>query len=311
MCIFANRFCIEVYESDVPHYCFVNMTTPTIESPSVASSLKMEECVVANSKQDGLLPSECMASHHVHILVLHGSLFFSDGHEDHRAGEGDLVIWQMSNTISQVSYSEDFECDSLLVAPQFLVHFNPEMVWASRGYVFIRLNPVFHLEGEVMECIKNDFALFRQRQAQVGNPFRRELLGRVLQMFLYDLWWAFRDGVTTMDATDTLSHLFFRYLTLVEQHVVSERTVAYYADRLCITPKYLSQVCRTVSGVSAMRWIEYYVSLELVSRLDDGKRPLGDIADELGFSSLQFFSRYVKKILGLSPTDYRRSKGLL
>ncbi|MBQ8703322.1 MAG: AraC family transcriptional regulator [Bacteroidales bacterium] len=35
-----------------------------------------------------------------------------------------------------------------------------------------------------------------------------------------------------------------------------------------------------------------------------------DIADEMGFSTIQFFSRYVKKITGLSPTDYRRSKGL-
>lgn len=272
--------------------------------------MQNEECIVLNSWRDGRMPSEFTESHHVHILVLQGELSFSDGKQSHIGAKNDLVIWQMSNSIGAVEYSDDFECDFLIVAPQFLVHFNPEMIWAARGYVFIRLNPAFHLDDEGRRLIEGDFALFRQRQVQTDSPFRRELLGRVLQMFLYDLWHIYSDGVASITTTDSAAQLFFRFLTLAQENVAQERSVAFYADRLCITPKYLSQVCRSVSGLSAMQWIEYYTSFELVSRLDDGSRTLADIADEMGFSTIQFFSRYVKKLLGQSPTDYRRSKGL-
>ena len=272
--------------------------------------MKNEECVLLSSVRDGYLPSEFTASHHIHIWVHRGMMRFSDGKQNHLAAKDDLVIWQMSNSIGKVEYSDDFECDFLAVAPHFLVHFNPEMIWAARGYVFIRLNPVYHLDGEDKVMIEDDFRLFKERQGREDNPFRRELLGRVLQIFLYDLWHIYRDGVASMTATDRAAQLFFRFLTLAQENVLADRSVAYYADRLCITTKYLTQVCRSVSGLSAMQWIEYYTSFELVSRLDDGSRTLADIADEMGFSTIQFFSRYVKKITGFSPSEYRRSKGL-
>lgn len=267
-----------------------------------------DECRLLCSKADGCMPADFLPTHHVHILMRRGEVRFSDVKHEHRAVAGDLVIWQMSNSIVEVEYSDDFECDFLVVAPQFLVHFNPEMAWAARGYVFIRLNPAFHLDDAGRRLIEEDFHLFRQRQADDRNPFRRELVGRVLQMFLYDLWHIYSEGVASMAAGDNAAQIFFRYLTLVQAHVVSERSVAYYADQLCITPKYFSQVCRSVTGLSAMQWIEYYASFELVSRLDDNSRTMADIADEMGFSSIQFFSRYVKKIIGMAPSDYRRSK---
>ncbi len=269
-----------------------------------------DECRVLCSKIDGCMPGDFLSTHHVHILVSRGEVFFSDGKTRHTAAAGDLAVWQMSSTICGVDYSADFECEFLIVAPQFLVHFNPEMVWAARGYVFIRLNPVFHLGEGALRLMESDFVLFRRRQDEVANPFRRELMGRVLQMFLFDMWHICSDEVASTDTSDNAAQLFFRYLSLVQSGVTTERSVAAYADRLCITPKYLSQVCRSVTGLSAMQWIEYYTTFELVSRLDNNSRTLADIADEMGFSSIQFFSRYVKKLLGMSPSDYRRSKGL-
>lgn len=270
--------------------------------------MKTEECKILNSATDGEMPSRYTASHHVHILVKSGAMTFSDGRKKHEARKDDLVIWQMSNSIGEVAYSDGFEAEYLIVSPQFLVQYNPEMVWAAKGFIFIRTCPVFRLEGESLRLIENDLRLFRSRE-RVQTPFQSEVAGRLLQIFLFDLWSVYRDGLTSQATTDNTSRLFLRYLSLVQENVCTQREVAYYADRLCITPKYLSQVCRTASGISAMQWIVYYASFEIVTRLDDNERPLSDIADELGFSSLQFFSRYVRKCLGISPSEYRRSKG--
>ena len=68
----------------------------------------------------------------------------------------------MSNTIQRVECSDDFEADVLL-SGEFLQQFNLEMVWASKGFVFIRINPTFHLDEEAKQLMDDDFELFRKR----------------------------------------------------------------------------------------------------------------------------------------------------
>ena len=109
------------------------------------------------------MPSEFTSEYHVHILVRGGEMRFSDGKQTHVSQKDDLVIWQMSNAIQEVVYSDDFEADFLIASGEFLSRFNPEMVWASKGFIFIRINPSFHLHEESLRLMNDDFALFRQR----------------------------------------------------------------------------------------------------------------------------------------------------
>lgn len=269
----------------------------------------MEEtigCNLLNTRADGRMPSEFTDSCHVHVLVKRGSMAFFDGKNLFSSLKGDLVIWQMSNHITQVTYSDDFEADFLLASPAFLQQYNPEMVWASKGFIFIRLHPSFHLDDEGLRLMEADFRLFRYRLSLSGDPFRREALGRVMQIFLYDLWTVYRQGLSLMETTDNAARIFLRFLELVQREVRSNREPAYYADRLCITSKYLSQVCREVTGLPASEWITYYAAFELVSLLNDTSKTLTEISDLMNFSSLPYFSRYVKKVLGKTPSEYRQ-----
>ncbi|MBQ9202243.1 MAG: hypothetical protein IJ154_07760 [Bacteroidales bacterium] len=115
-------------------------------------------------------------------------------------------------------YSTDFEADFLVVTGEFLSQYNPEMVWASKGFVFIRTCPSFHLDNESLRLIKDDFGLFRCRQV-LGSPFRREVSGRVLQIFLYDLWTVYQHGLAAMESSDRSAQLFVRFLGLLQTHV--------------------------------------------------------------------------------------------
>ncbi|MBR5644428.1 MAG: AraC family transcriptional regulator [Salinivirgaceae bacterium] len=258
-----------------------------------------------NTNTEHCLPTDFRASHHVHVLVRRGLMSFSDGRTDFRAEAGDFVIWQMSNNIQNVQYSNDFEADFLIVAPEFLQHFNPEMKWATKGYVFIRLHPVFTLAATDLELINADFDLFRSRGGNADNLFQRDIVGRVLQIFLFDLWQIVRHSLSAMNVSDNASQQFFRFLNLVQTHVVTQRGVAFYADKMCISAKYLSQLCREVTNLPPTTWIGYFATFEIISRLDNPALSLTEIADEMQFSSLQFFSRYVKSNLGVSPSEYR------
>ncbi len=268
----------------------------------------MEEtygCNLINTKRDGRKVKEFVGKYHVHVLVRQGQMTFSDGKNSFTSRQGDLAIWQMSNTIQRVECSDDFEADVLLLSGQFLQQFNPEMVWASKGFVFIRINPSFHLDDEALRLMDDDFELFRKRLLMEDSGFKREILGRVMQIFIYDLWTVCQHGLSQMDTSDNTARIFLRFLALAQQNARTEREVAFYADLLCITPKYLSQVSRTITGLPASGWIQFYASFELVSLLNDTTKTLTEVSDLMNFENVSHFSRYVKKIIGKTPSEYR------
>ena len=250
-------------------------------------------CNLINTKRDGRQVTEFVGKYHVHILVRQGQMTFSDGKNSFTSRQGDLAIWQMSNTIQRVECSDDFEADVLLLSGEFL-------------FGFIRINPSFHLDDESQKIMDDDFALFRNRLLMEDAGFKREILGRVMQIFIYDLWTICQHGLSQMDTTDNSARIFLRFLALAQQNARTEREVGYYADLLCITPKYLSQVSRTVTGLPASQWIQFYASFELVSLLNDTTKTLTEVSDLMHFENMSHFSRYVKKTLGKSPSQYRQ-----
>lgn len=276
----------------------------------ITFALIMEEtigCLLHNVLSDNVLPSCFLTKGHVHIVVRQGEMSFFDGKHTHYAHVDDLVIWQMSNTISKVTFTEDFDADFLVVSRDFLQEFNPEMVWASKGFIFIKINPVFHLDGANRQLIESDFSLFRMRMHCSDELFKREILGRVMQIFLCDLWTTYRQQMSKQEANDNASRIFLRYLALVQEHCRCNRDVAYYADKLCLTPKYLSQVSKLVTGLPASEWISFYSTFELVTLLNDQSRTLTEVADMMNFETLSHFSRYCKKLLKKTPTEYRKT----
>ena len=272
-----------------------------------ATMEERNDCALFNVVNDGVSLAGLPCEGHVHIVVLSGELTFYDGKHTRHAHADDLVIWQLSNTISHVTCSKDFDADILVVSPGFLQEFNPEMVWASKGFIFIKANPVFHLDSASKRLIAGDFDLFKTRIADEGTMFKREILGRIMQIFLFDLWSVYHHHMSTMEASDNASRIFLQFLAQVQQHCRGQRDVAFYASRLCISPKYLSQVSKSVSGLPASEWISFYSAYELVTLLNDKSKTLTEVADLMHFETLSHFSRYAKKLLGKSPTEYRKN----
>ncbi|MDY6114332.1 MAG: helix-turn-helix domain-containing protein, partial [Alloprevotella sp.] len=76
-------------------------------------------------------------------------------------------------------------------------------------------------------------------------------------------------------------------------------------DRLCLTPKYLSEVVKAVSGQTAGQWITTFVVSEAKRLLSDTSLSIKEIAQALHFTSQSFLGKYFKNATGLSPSDYR------
>ena len=97
-----------------------------------------------------------------------------------------------------------------------------------------------------------------------------------------------------------------RFLAMLEEGTYRRiREVSYYADALCVTPKYLSEVSKRVSGYAANYWINRYTTLDIARMLRDKSLTFVQISDLFSFSSPAYFSRYVQRNLGMNPTQYR------
>lgn len=281
-----------------------NSTDISVISANNAAPVKFVDIALYNTESDGKIPSDFTDSHHVHILCHGGNARFRCNRREFDIQKGDLVIWQQSSDIADVDYSEDFNADFLIVSVDFLARYNPEMTWAAKGFVYIKLNPVFHLvASEYSRCVA-DFWQFRNRLEE-ENIFQTDILGRLLQIFLFDMWNIYSREIDKMQLSNNTAQIFLRFLSAVEQHCQTQREVAFYASELCITPKYLSEICRKVSDVSALEWIKYYTMHELTEVLRDLSLTVSEASDKMNFKSPSHFSRTVRDLLGVSPSEFR------
>ena len=115
---------------------------------------------------------------------------------------------------------------------------------------------------------------------------------------------AAQNGLANISFQDT--DVITRFMDMLERgDYVKNREVGYYADKLCVTPKYLSEICKSVSGKTANYWISRFTTIHIRRLLKEREMTFTQISDFFEFSSPAYFSRFVQKHLGTSPTNFR------
>ena len=251
------------------------------------------------------MPSDFLGRYHIHILCHAGKAQFSFMGNTYTMEEGDWVIWQMSSQIADALYSSDFKATFLLVSKDFLLEYNPEKVWASKAFVFIKKNPVFRLDDKGKAMIEYNFIQIKRRIAET-HLFQKEILGRQLQIFLLDLWEIYKNAMENIPPTDNSSALLFtRFMNMLPASSKTEREVGFYADKLCVSAKYLSEVVKKSSGHPASYWINGYAMQEILSLLKRPDLTFAEISNQMNFYNPAHFTRFVTKQTGYSPTELR------
>lgn len=259
-----------------------------------------------NTTESHKYPSDFLGQYHIHILCHAGKAQFSFMGMTFTMEEGDWTIWQMSSQISDTLYSSDFKADFLLVDKDFLLEYNPEKIWASKAFVFIKKNPVFHLEERGKAMIEHNFIQIKRRIAE-PHLFQKEILGRQLQIFLFDLWEIYKNAMENIQQTDDGSALLFtRFMNLLPEFSKTEREVTFYAYKLCVSAKYLSEVVKKSSGHPASYWINGYAMQEILALLKRPDLTFAEISNQMNFYNPAHFTRFVKKQTSDSPSELKR-----
>lgn len=118
----------------------------------------------------------------------------------------------------------------------------------------------------------------------------------------------FKDSIEKYIEAGHIGQLHFiwdEFIQLVESYYREHRDLKFYADRLSLTPKYISTTIKQVSGKSATEWIERYVTLDAITQLTSTQRSIKEIAYDLNFPSQSCFGKYFTRVIGISPGSYR------
>ena len=166
--------------------------------------------------------------------------------------------------------------------------------------------PFIPLSNEGLEVMKTYYGMFRKIVGQTENPHRLEIVKHLTLAFFYHTGSQMHKQPEE-EKKSKQELLLDSFLDLVQKHYKEERGVDFYADKLCLTPKYLSTVIRQTSGKTAGEWIDEYVMLEAKALLKSTKMTIQQISDDLNFPSQSFFGKYFKRIEGVSPKVYRES----
>lgn len=190
--------------------------------------------------------------------------------------------------------------------------------WAFCREVFMRMEPAFFRFMKEEPCRLLDIKelasmhIFMDSVSMVfsdrENKYRLQIARNCLQNFLFDVYDKGRNRIseTPLLHAGRKDDTFHRFMVLVRRFCVSHRQVEFYAEKLCISAKYLSDISRGEVGVSAKQVIDNFVVLEIKSMLLRTGVSMQDIADRLGFPDQSYLGRYFKRHEGLSPREFRR-----
>lgn len=267
------------------------------------------EIYIVEISREGVEMLERKQDYFVHMLCHTGTASFRMDNKTYNMGKWDLAICLPNCIVKEFVGSFDFKATLLYISFDRMSKNNPDIGWGIKGFLFTKENPVVHLsESDAEKCLMN-FKVLMDKYQELTHRFHMKIVDLQLQMFIWEMWNIFSVEIEKRSISTQQGSLFERFLHYVQQHCMEEREVNFYADKLFISPKYLTEVCKKNSGKTASEWIQNYTTQRLILLLENKNMSISEISDLLHFSSLSFFSRYVRKALGVSPVEYRQRIG--
>lgn len=244
----------------------------------------------------------------IHLICTSGTADFNYNGKKISIEKNDVVVIARPKLVADISVDADFTCLFLAAPEKFLHNLLPANNYSIQGCVSLFDNPVMKVSEDDGRKFLQDIARIKDRIGDIDHRFYQEMIGSLLQTMIYDLFDFHVRLNDNMLTTDRVGYIVSRFFTLIEAgRPKTEREVSYYADLLSVTPKYLSDTVKRVTGVSASGHINRAAAGIILEYLKDNKLSVTQIADEMNFASVSYFSRYCVKHIGMPPSQYRLS----
>ncbi len=241
------------------------------------------------------------------VFCIAGELDISVGGTRYHVTPNEALLVNSHNVISDICIGEDFQCKILGISNEV------EYTFIHRSIIdtFLNMceNPLLRFTPDEMLMFSKYYELANYKMTHPNLSYGRETMQCLLRAYVLDIIDSVNRHLTDESGTRILRQgdkIFRRFLLLLSNVHNQERTVKSFAAKLCVTPKYLTSVCRNLTGRTASEIITSNTVSRVRQQLLYSDRTIKEIAAYMGFDNLSFFGKFVKKHLGASPNNYRR-----
>ena len=216
--------------------------------------------------------------------------------------ENDLFMILPGQIIQYFYKSDDYSGISIAMSKRFTDNLELNIKDSISIMLHLKENPIIHLSPDEVQYFMDYYNVLRQAVRRTQNPNRMEVVKLLIMALFYNFQQIQRKIIVAKTKRDDLFEAFYGLLLA---NYKESREVGFYADKLCLTPKYLSSVIKELTSKSAFEWINDYVTLEAKALLKSTNMTIQQISDELNFANQSFFGKFFKRNTGMSPKDYK------
>ena len=239
-------------------------------------------------------------------IVRQGTANLMFDHTEFLVNPNDVYILPPKHIFNGLYTSEDHDVTVIVVSDKLVA--DARLTAFNYHFQDYHVSPVTHLNEEQAKTVSQIMDMFEAvlYQTNPDLPNRHNALCSVLHV-LIEFMNAFREEEKTeLDGKLRGSHVYVQFMDLLAAHYTEHHNVNFYAEKLCLTPKYMSKLIHDATGYGANAWIDQYIvakaKMMLISRKD---LSVQNISQKLGFPEQASFTRFFRNLEHVSPREFR------
>ena len=224
--------------------------------------------------------------------------------------EGDVLFFPPETAVDRIEKSSDFQCKAICLSDHIIQGLLRDHISVWQQTMHFNHPTAIHLSDNRKQEFELYFALIQSKLNNYTQEPPYEIVQALLRAILLEFCFLL-EGSHGMGSEQKLSQgkiLFNKFLDLISSSEVKRKPITQYASELAITPKYLTMLCLKYSDKTASEWVIQYTTEDIRFYLRNSNLSIKEISAKLGFANMSHFGSYVRKHLGVSPSEFRDYK---
>lgn len=223
---------------------------------------------------------------------------------EYEINAGDIAVLQPQLMIETKSLSEHAEIITIGLSLDFITEFP-----ILREFVMndqIRWEPIVRLQPNEIKLQHDLLTLIQNFYHKKASPNKIQMLRHLVLVLISMISEVYSNLPHSKSLIKSRTHeIIDDFYLLISKYANQHRSVAFYAEKLHLTPQYLSSFLKQKTGKSALQWIDHLTIIHAKTLLKSSSLSIKEISNELHFQETSVFCRYFKRAVGISPKTYR------
>lgn len=243
-------------------------------------------------------------------IIKHGKVQMKVNGQTVTLGENQLFFCPPNTSLTDFLFSPGLEFSAILLTDRIIASFlrDKKSIWNETMYIYkMHVVSIQERDTEFLLNLLQSLHLLTQIKED-EYPYRAESIRGLVYSYIFGLCSILSAALPKKNDVKVAQNdnIFQQFLSVLNENRIPTNRVEDYASELNISPKYLSAVCRKVSGKTAKQWIKEHTMEEIRYYLMQTDLSVKQVADKTGFINDSFFCKFVRLNFGMTPMQLRQ-----